>query len=96
MQHARQVPREGAQAPAADDGDDLSCVVTPAVVVERFPHVFASVDSLRWFERNHRTELVECGALLHVNGRKMYHLRRFGAAALAIGQRLASAASRKG
>lgn len=54
-------------------------------------HVYRTPDSLKWFLRQHRDELVEAGALLAPAGRLLVHPQRFEAAVQQIGQRLAAA-----
>jgi hypothetical protein len=36
--------------------------------------VFPSLESFRWFVRNNRDRLVECGAMILVAGRQKFHL----------------------
>ena len=54
-------------------------------------HVFPSVESLRWFERQHRAELVARGALCMPAGRKLVLAEKFDAVVLEVGARLVAA-----
>lgn len=54
-------------------------------------HVFPTSESWRWFERQHRDELIAKGALCFVAGRKFVVPDRFRDALLSIGVRLAAA-----
>ena len=65
-------------------------LVTPTDYVATRPQVFPGPESLRWFERQHRAELVDKGAILLVNGRKLVNPAAFDAAVLEIGKRLAT------
>lgn len=64
-------------------------LVTPAEYVADRPQVFPGVESLRWFERQHRAELIERGAILMPNGRKLVDPAAFDSAVRDIGKRLA-------
>jgi hypothetical protein len=48
---------------------------------------FPTIDSVRWFVRRHRADLVENGSLILVGRRMMFHVDRFKNAAVQIGQR---------
>lgn len=65
-------------------------LVTPAQYVAERRQVFPSVDSLRWFERQHRDELIAKGAVLMPAGRKLLNPTVFDAAVIEIGQKLAA------
>lgn len=65
-------------------------LVTPAEYIAGRGQVFQSDQSFRWFERMHRTELVECGALLKPTGRKLVNPSAFDAAVVRIGKRMAT------
>ena len=54
-------------------------------------NIFPSTESLRWFERQHRAELHERGALCMPAGRKFVVADRFDQAVMEIGLRLAAA-----
>lgn len=58
--------------------------------------VFPSVDSLRWFERQHRPVLLERGAIVAPTGRKMVDPQAFDAVALEVGRSRAIAESADG
>lgn len=51
---------------------------------------FPTIDSLRWFVRRHRTDLVRRGALIIVTGRMRFHTERFKQATVEIGQQVAA------
>lgn len=65
-------------------------LVTPADYVAQRSQVFPGVESLRWFERQHRAELLERGAILMPNGRKLLDPEAFDRAVVEIGKRLAT------
>lgn len=52
-------------------------------------HVFRSMESMRYFIRQHRDELIDCGAIVAPIGRQMINPPLFEAAVMNIGQRLA-------
>lgn len=54
------------------------------------PAVFQSPSSFRWFERKHRDELVQRGALIKPAGRWLVRPTAFDKAICEIGARLAS------
>lgn len=54
-------------------------------------HVFPSKHALEWFARKHRVELVDCGALLVLAGKRFVNPPLFDRCAVAIGRRLATA-----
>ncbi len=56
-------------------------------------HIYPSTDSLRWFIRRNRDELVRCGALTCPTGRWMVQPEAFDRAIVAIGQKRAAAAA---
>lgn len=66
-------------------------LVTPDEYAASRAHVFPSSESLRWFERQHRGELVKSGAVVMPAGRKMVDPVAFDGAVMTIGQRLAAA-----
>lgn len=49
-------------------------------------HSFPTENSVRWFVRQHRDDLVNSGAIIEVAGRLRFHPDRFQAAALSIGR----------
>lgn len=65
-------------------------LITPAAYVAERSQVFPGVESLRWFERQHRAELIERGAILMPAGRKLVDPAAFDRAVVEIGKRLAS------
>jgi len=56
---------------------------------EQRSHVFQSSQSLHWFLRNHRDDLIDAGALIYIAGRKKIEPSRFDECVLAIGKRTA-------
>lgn len=73
-----------------DDAPQDVASLTPTVrYAEERPHLFPSAESIRWFQRVHKHELIESGALLMVAGRWMADPRRFDAKVIEIGRRLA-------
>lgn len=65
---------------------DLAALVSPAEYREPRQRLFPSVGSLQWYMRQHRTELVEAGALLMIAGRWTLHADAFDAYVLAAGK----------
>lgn len=55
---------------------------------------FPSSDSLKWFIRQHRAELVQRGALISITGRLRFHPALFQQAAIEIGRRSATPGAR--
>lgn len=51
--------------------------------------VFASPESLKWFVRRNRDELVQAGALVMPVGKKLVVVERFDQVVMTIGQRRA-------
>lgn len=51
---------------------------------------FVTLDSLRWFVRRNRDDLVRRGALIIVTGRMRFHPALFKQAAVEIGQKAAA------
>jgi len=64
-------------------------LVTPAAYVADRPQIFPSAESLRWFERQHRHELIDCGAISMPAGRKLVNPAAFDQAVVTIGKRMA-------
>lgn len=54
-------------------------------------HIFPSVESLRWFTRQHHAELIERQALVMPSGRKLVNVPAMDRAVIEIGAKLASA-----
>lgn len=71
-------------------------LVTPSEYVAARSNVFPSVESLRWFERQHRAELLRQGAIVAPTGRKLVDPAAFDQAVVTIGRRLAESRSRRG
>lgn len=55
------------------------------------PHIFPTVESWRWFVRQHRAELTERRAVCYVAGRMFVQADNFNRAIVDIGCRLAAA-----
>lgn len=60
---------------------------------EQRRHIFPSDNSLNWFVRQHRPDLVKAGAILLLNGQWHADAERFDEAVLEAGKR---AAARRG
>jgi hypothetical protein len=71
-------------------------LMTPADYVAARSQIFPGVESLRWFERQHRDELIQCGAILMPNGRKLVDPDAFDRAVVEIGKRMANARRHRG
>lgn len=56
---------------------------------------YPSLDSLRWFVRNHRDELARAGALINVTGRLHFHPWLFQQAVIEIGRTAAFSRNQK-
>jgi len=52
-------------------------------------HSYPTLDSFRWFVRNHREELARAGALINITGRLRFHPELFQQAAIEIGRKAA-------
>ena len=66
---------------------NLAEYVGLAELLAAVKHTFPSVESAKWFTRQHRAELAERGALIEVTGRLRYHPARFQESAVEIGKR---------
>lgn len=55
--------------PEAPSASPLAGLLTLGQVPDKYPHVFPSVESVRWYLREHREGLEEAGALLVIRGR---------------------------
>ena len=64
-------------------------LVTPAEYAAERVQVFPSGESFRWFDRTHRAELVERGALVKPTGRFLVNPPLMDQAVLEIGTRQA-------
>ena len=73
-----------ADIPSLDEFVDLETL--QASVSNTFP----TVDSVRWYVRQNRADLVDQGALIVVAGRLRFNPPRFKLAAVSIGRRAAS------
>ena len=74
-------PRPGLQSPA-----DL---VPVSQYADLRNHLFPGPESLRWFMRNHRADLVESGAVLMIAGRWFANPPAFDRVVIEAGQRAA-------
>lgn len=72
---------------------DPQCLVPPKVYLETRWHIFPSLESLRWFTRQHHAELVRRQALVMPAGRKLLNVPAFDRAVVEIG---AERAARRG
>lgn len=70
-------------------------IVTNEEYVASRKHIFPSTESLRWFERQHRAELLNLGAILLIAGRRFINPTVFDAAVMAIGKRMAERQAEK-
>lgn len=70
--------------------DKSKWLVTPSQYVAERPQIFPSVESLRWFERQHRDELIAKGAVVMPAGRKLLNAQVFDDAVIEIGQKNAA------
>lgn len=52
---------------------------------QRTSNVFQSIESLRWYIRQHRKELVAGGGLLYIAGKHWVYPEKFDACVLAAG-----------
>jgi len=59
-------------------------------------HVFPSIDSLRWFDRQQRTELLAAGAICMPAGRKMIIADLFDSVVIEVGRRMAATRGDRG
>lgn len=57
------------------------------------PRIFPSLNSINWFVRHHRTDLISRGAMIMVARRYLFHPERFQQVAVEIGRTMASARS---
>lgn len=65
--------------------DPLNSTIEISDVHGRYPGVFGSEPSVRWFLRKHRQELLDEEALIVIAGRIRINTSRFGPAVLKIG-----------
>jgi len=72
------------------DTTALSALLALGQVPERYPKLFPSVESLRWYMREHREGLVEAGALHVIRGRTYIAPGPFEAYVLRAGQEQAA------
>lgn len=74
------------QQPGPQSPDDLVPVTQYA---EHRKHLFPGAESLRWFMRTHRADLVESGAVLMIAGRWFANPPAFDRTVIEVGQRAA-------
>lgn len=70
---------------------NLQDLKPPREYLQGREHIFPSVESLRWFTRQHRAELIERQALVMPSGRKLVNAPAMDRAIIDIGARLAAA-----
>ena len=63
----------------------IKSLQTPQDYCAERPHVFAGLDSFRWFMRQHKAKLVEVGALTRPTGNWLVQPEAFDAFAASIG-----------
>jgi hypothetical protein len=56
---------------------------------QRTAHIFPGIESIRWYVRQHRDELVRSGALLTIAGRHWVNVPKFDRCVLALGEGVA-------
>ena len=81
----RTLPKSEAAPPSLDHLQQLE------VFQVANQHVFPSVPSLRWFYRQHRTELLKAGAVVELAGRLLINAPVFAERAIRIGAKVAAA-----
>jgi len=69
---------------------DPQSLVLPQVYLQGRGHIFPSLESLRWFTRQHHAELVRRQALVMPAGRKLVNVPAFDQAVVEIGARRAA------
>ena len=57
---------------------------------QRTAHIFPGIQSIRWYVRQHREDLVRSGALLTIAGRHWVHTPKFDRCVLALGSGVAA------
>lgn len=72
------------EVPSLDDYIDINRLQ------EAVSTAFPTVDSLRWFVRRHRHQLVEHNALIVVAGRMRFHPDMFKQTVMSVGLRAAA------
>lgn len=65
-------------------------LVTPQEFQDRHPNVFGSVHGVEWFIRRHRSALIEAGALIYLQKRKLIDLEQFRLFALEVSRKVAA------
>lgn len=71
-------------------------LVPPAQYLQGREHIFPSLESLRWFTRQHHVDLVRRQALVMPAGRKLLNVPAFDRAVVEIGAERAGARQRGG
>lgn len=74
---------------AAADSSPLADLLTLSEYRERRSHIFGADESVRWYLRQHRQELLARGALLHIHGRLWINPPAFDAYVIEEGQKAA-------
>jgi hypothetical protein len=73
------------------DAPRLAQLCTFEACQQANPHIWPSVQSLRWFYRAHRQELIQAQAVVEVAGRSLVNSPVFVGKVLEIGSRTAAA-----
>ena len=69
--------------------DDLKALVLPEEYRAPRAHLFPSPQSLTWFVRKHRAELIDAGALSTIAGKHRLHPEKTDAVLCEVGQQAA-------
>lgn len=72
----------------------LQDLMPPQGYLQGREHIFPSVESLRWFTRQHHAELIQRQALVMPAGRKLFNAPAMDRAVVEIGAKLAGARTR--
>lgn len=67
-------------------------LLTPQEFQDRYPIVFGSVHGVEWFIRRHKLLLIESGALIYLQKRKLIDVERFREVAVEISKKNVEAA----
>ena len=62
-------------------------LVTPQEFHDRYPNVFGSIHGVEWFIRRHKQRLIESGALIYLQKRKLIDVESFRECAVEISKR---------
>ena len=91
VKNAKASTTQQSAPPAGNKTGAPTCdaLVSPQVYQESRKHLFPSQQSLQWFMRTHKRELVEAGGLLLIAGRNVIAPAAFDALVLEDGRRKA-------